>query len=150
MCEMCTVEKNAKEWRQLCDGILGIGWTFITAPADGYRNPTFTYTIGLSERSHPEFIVFGLSDLEVLNTLVPLAEAVMRGQFFDEGDNLAALYPPGSPPRELLRFPDSRTHLVWANDMYRWADEEAIPALQVIPASEPGDDDMPDLIPCLD
>ncbi|WP_328994891.1 DUF4262 domain-containing protein [Kribbella sp. NBC_01245] len=148
MCGMCGGEKIAESWRRICDGILSVGWALVTIPDDGPRNPSFAYTMGLSELGHPEFIVFGRSDLEAHAAVAPLAHAVLRGEFFDEGDDLTRLYPAAASPPQLLRFPDSTTHLLWANDMYRGADDAPIRALHVVWASDLGE--MRQLTSCAD
>ncbi|MFC0625109.1 DUF4262 domain-containing protein [Kribbella deserti] len=148
MCGMCGGEKIAATWRRICDGILSVGWSLVTVSGNGIREPSFAYTMGLSECGHPEFIVFGLGDFESHAAIAPLAQAALGGACFDEGDNLTDLYPPGVSPPRLLRFPDSTTHLLWANDMYRGADDLPIPALQVVWISE-SDDPGRRLIRCL-
>jgi hypothetical protein len=117
--------------RRLEQNILTYGWTVQFVEGDDVRNPAFGYTLGLSLRGHPEIIAFDSDPSWVYLGLKPLAWAVMGGAVFDEGDDLSAYFPPPDTA-ELLRFPDSATHLFTANDMFRQPGQEPIPALQLI------------------
>jgi Domain of unknown function (DUF4262) len=97
---------------------------WVVSPGGGgtdARNPRFSYTVGLSRLDHPEIITFGMCPECAYEAIEPLAAAVLAGRRFDEGDDVTDLYReryPDPPPPQLLRFPDSSTHLLVANDMY--------------------------------
>lgn len=131
MCDRCGGVTNEQVSRQIERNIQTYGWTMQYIEGDGGRNPAFGYSLGLSLYGHPEIIVFDPDPCWVYRGIKPLAWAVMAGAVFDEGDDLSDFFPP--PDRaELLRFPDSATHLYTANDMFREPDQPSIPALQLI------------------
>ncbi len=137
MCDMCGGMTDEQYSRRLEQNILTYGWTVQFVEGDAVRNPAFGYTLGLSLRGHPEIIVFDPDPSWVYLGVKPLAWAVMDGAAFDEGDDLSAYFPPPESA-ELLRFPDSATHLFTANDMFRQPGQEPIPALQLIWPSRVG------------
>jgi hypothetical protein len=130
MCEFCDGLTDTEYWGRMQDRILANGWTVQYVVGEDSRNPTFAYTIGLSRYAHPEIIVFTCHPECAMRSLEPLARAVLDGRRFDEGDDLTGLYP-YSENAELLRFPDSSTHLFMANTMYRTPGQPPIPALQL-------------------
>lgn len=148
MCGMCGQDTVAQAWGSISNGSLVVSWVLVAVPGDGVDIPPCAYTLGLSDYGHPEFITFGLPGPVATAALTPLAKAVTRGHFFDEGDNVAALYPPGAPPPQLLRFPDSAVHLIWGDHIHCRDDDTVPSALQVAWTSEP--DDMPGLTLCVD
>ncbi|WP_185444638.1 DUF4262 domain-containing protein [Kribbella qitaiheensis] len=115
--------------RRLGRDIMRHGWTVQHVDGDGDRNPSFAYTLGLSLHGHPEFIVFDCFPNPAYRALEPLAIAVLAGRRFDEGGDLSGLYV-GRP--QLLRLPDSTTHLLTANDMFRQPGGPPIRALQLL------------------
>ncbi|MEV5962394.1 DUF4262 domain-containing protein [Kribbella sp. NPDC051952] len=117
--------------RQIEQNIQTYGWAMQYIEGDGVRNPAFGYSLGLSLYGHPELIVFDPDPCWAYRGLKPLAWAVMDGAVFDEGDDLSEFFPPPEPA-ELLRFPDSATHLYTANQMFRRPGWPPIPALQLI------------------
>jgi hypothetical protein len=131
MCDRCGGMTDDQYSQRLEQNILTYGWTVQFVEGDGVRNPAFGYTLGLSLRGHPEIIVFDPDPSWVYLGVKPLAWAVMDGAEFDEGDDLSAYFPPPDSA-ELLRFPDSATHLFTANGMFRQPGQEPIPALQLI------------------
>lgn len=72
------------------------------------------------------------------DALAPLAEAVLAGMRFDEGEDVSFLFSGYAevPPPQLLRFPDSSTHLFVANDLFGADDQEPVPALHIFWPSE--------------
>ena len=131
MCDACGGMTDEQYSRRIEQNIQTYGWTMQYVDGDGVRNPAFGYTLGLSLYGHPEIIVFDGDPRWVYQGLKPLAWAVMDGSAFDEGDDLSAYFPP--PERaELLRFPDSATHLFTANSMFRQPGAGPIPALQLL------------------
>lgn len=136
MCDQCGGVTDEQYSRRIVDNIRTYGWTLQYVDADGERNPAFGYTIGLTLRGHPEFIVFDPDPTWAYLGVKPLAWAVLGGAVFDEGDDLTAYFPP--PERaELLRFPDSSVHMFTANAMFRQPGDHPIPALQLIWTSGP-------------
>jgi hypothetical protein len=137
MCLICDGMTKKEYWAMLRNEILTRGWCLVSVEGDGPRNPAFSYTAGLSRCDHAEIIVFGMHPECAREAIEPVAEAVLAGRRFDEGDDLSPLYP--HPERaELLRFPDSSTHLFYANDMYRAAGRPPVPALHLFwPSQEP-------------
>jgi hypothetical protein len=129
MCWKCDGMTDEEYARQIEDHLTTHGWMVNHVENNGGRNPSFAYTVGLSLHSHPEFIIFGCPPYPAYRALEPLAHAVLAGRRFDEGDDLSDLYA-GRP--ELLRLPDSTTHLYAANDMFRQPGEPPIPALQLL------------------
>jgi len=130
MSEFCDGLTDTEYWDRMQDRILANGWTVQYVVGEDSRNPSFAYTIGLSRYAHPEIIVFTCHPECAMRSLEPLARAVLDGRRFDEGDDLTGLYP-YSENAELLRFPDSSTHLFMANTMYRTPGQPPIPALQL-------------------
>ena len=131
MCDRCGGLTDEQYSRQIERNIQTYGWTMQYVDGDGSRNPAFGYTLGLSLYEHPEIIVFDPDPSWTYLVLKPLAWAVLNGAVFDEGDDLSEFFPP--PERaELLRFPDSATHLFTANQMFRRPGDRPIPALQLI------------------
>lgn len=139
MCKMCLGMTSREYVGYVRDTILRHGWAIQYVTGDGEpENPEFAYTVGMSRWDHPEFICFRMCPEHAGRSLNRLAEAVVSGRRFDEGDDLADLFPGSSDPGELLRFPDSSTHLHLANDFYRPAGGRPVPALQFyFPSTSP-------------
>jgi uncharacterized protein DUF4262 len=135
MCVICSGLTEKEYWGWVRSKILQHGWFLQAIEADGPRNPAFAYTVGLSRWDHPELIAFGMHPCCAHAAVTPVASAVMEGQRFDEGSDLSGLYE-FEEPVELLRFPDSSTHLYLANDMYRGAGKPPVPALQLLCPTE--------------
>lgn len=106
------------------------GWTMQYVLGEDARNPSFAYTVGLSRLRHPEIILFDCSLERSYHALSQLAWPVVTGMTFDEGDDLSYYYPL-SERAELLRFPDSSTHLHIANALFG-RPTEPVPALQLL------------------
>lgn len=137
MCLICDGMTRKEYWAMLRNEILTRGWCLVSVEDGGPRIPAFSYTVGLSRRDHPEIIAFGMHPSCARDAIEPVADAVFAGRAFDEGDDLSALYP-HLEPAELLRFPDSSTHLLYANEMYRGAGRPPVPAVQLFwPSQEP-------------
>jgi hypothetical protein len=130
MCDECSHLTVEQAQEILRTEILAEGWCVMAFEGDGVRNPPFAYTIGLSRIDHPEFITFGMHRECADAAIWPLASAVVEGRRFDEGDDLAELYPQQERP-QLLRFPDSSFHLIIANELYRTPGGPPVPALQL-------------------
>jgi Domain of unknown function (DUF4262) len=131
MCDVCGGITNDEYLQRLVDNIRTYGWTLQFIEGDDQRSPAFAYTLGLSLRGHPEFITFNCRPESVQGDLEPLIQAVLEGERFDEGADLSRYYPAARKP-ELLRFPDSTTHLYTANGMFRRAGDPPIEALQFV------------------
>jgi hypothetical protein len=131
MCDVCGGITNDEYLQRLVDNIRTHGWTLQFIEGDDQRNPPFAYTLGLSLRNHPEFITFNCRPESVQRDLEPVIQAVLDGDRFDEGDDLSRYYSAERKP-ELLRFPDSTTHLYTANGMFRRAGDPPIEALQFV------------------
>ncbi|MET9272635.1 DUF4262 domain-containing protein [Kribbella sp. NPDC003557] len=131
MCDQCGGLTDERYSRQIERNIQTYGWTMQFVEGDGDRNPAFGYTLGLSLYRHPEIIVFEPEPCHAYLGLKPLAWAVMEGAAFDEGDDLSSLFPPPHTA-ELLRFPDSASHLFTANAMFRQPGQPPLPALQLV------------------
>jgi hypothetical protein len=131
MCDRCGGMTNEQYSRQLERNIQTYGWTMQYVEGDGRRNPAFGYSLGLSLYGHPEIIVFDPDPAWAYRGVQPLAVAVINGDVFDEGTDLAAYFPPPQSAA-LLRFPDSATHLFTANQMFRQPGDAPIPALQLV------------------
>jgi hypothetical protein len=130
MCEMCGIA-DEEYAEQIATKIRSNGWTTQYVLSEDERNPGYGYTLGLSLHLHPEFIVFDEVPDRAYLALKPLAWAVIQGREFDEGDDLSEFYPPPDQA-ELLRFPDSSTHLLAANGMFRLHGGPPIAALQLV------------------
>jgi hypothetical protein len=136
VCHLCDGMTEQDYRVRIIRGIHQYGWAVQYVESDGDRNPSFAYTVGLSRVCHPEIIVFDCTPERGYHALRQLAWPVVIGMRFDEGDDLSDFYPP--PERaELLRFPDSSTHLFTANDIYRRDGDPPIPALQLFWADPP-------------
>lgn len=127
MCDICGGITNPEYEQRLLTNIARYGWTVQFIEGDNERNPPYAYTLGLSLHGHPEFITFNCHQDLVARELQPLAEAVLGGRQFDEGDDLHDLLLP-----RLLRLPDSTTHLYTANTMFRRPGEPPIESLQLV------------------
>ena len=131
MCDICGGMTDDEYSEQVATSIGTFGWCVQYVMGEDKRNPGYAYTVGLSLHRHPEFIVFDQLAERAYFALEPLAWAVLEGRRFDEGNDLSEYYPP--PARaQLLRFPDSSTHLLLANVMFRNPGEPAIEALQLV------------------
>jgi hypothetical protein len=137
MCDVCGGLSDDEYSEQLATSIGTFGWCLQYVLGEDRRNPGYAYTVGLSLHRHPELIIFDHLAERAYLALEPLAWAVLEGRRFDEGDDLSEYYPP--PGRaELLRFPDSSTHLLLANVMFRDPGEPPIAALQLLwPGKQP-------------
>lgn len=136
MCLMCEGMTAAQYRGKLRDIILRRGWAVVAVEDGGDSEPAFGYTVGLSRWDHPELIMFGAHAPCCATALDRIAELVCDGRRFDEGADLSAVFPEGRG--ELLRFPDSSTHLFVANEFYRPAGGAPVPALQLyFPARTP-------------
>lgn len=129
MCFKCDGMTDEEFVRQIEQHLTTHGWMVNHVEADGERNPSFAYTLGLSLHGHPELIIFDCPPYPAYRALEPLALAVLAGRRFDEGDDVNDLYA-GRP--QLLRLPDSSTHLYVANDLFRRPGGPPIPALQLV------------------
>ncbi|WP_020387261.1 DUF4262 domain-containing protein [Kribbella catacumbae] len=128
MCDLCGGITSPEYEQRLLANIQRYGWTVQFVEGDhGGRNPAYAYTLGLSLHGHPEFITFNCRPELVARDLEPLAQAVLAGRQFDEGDDLGDLFRP-----RLLRLPDSTTHLYTANTMFRRPGDPPIRALQFV------------------
>jgi hypothetical protein len=136
MCMMCEGMTEREYWTYVRGRILEHGWFLQAVEGEDHRNPPFAYTVGLSRLGHPELIAFGMHPECAHAAVEPLVRQVLAGRRFDEGDDLTAVY--DDLPPELLRFPDSSTHLFVANDLYRAPGRPPVPALQVFWPSEIG------------
>ncbi len=131
MCDVCGGISAPEFSRSIEAKVRTYGWTLLYVQGDGERNPGFGYTVGLTQYDHPEIIVFDPVPASAYLSLKPLAWAVLEGNTFGEGDDLAAFFPP--PERaELLEFPDSGIHLFTANSIFRAAGDPPLPALQLV------------------
>jgi hypothetical protein len=131
MCDICGGMTDDEYAMRIVDNIRTHGWTVQYVLGEDQRNPPFGYTLGLSLRGHPEFIIFNCPQDGTYKTLEPLAHAVLGGRRFDEGDDISDFYA-GPEKAHLLRFPDSSTHLYTANRMLRQPGEPLVAALQVV------------------
>lgn len=93
----------------------------------GEGEPQFGYTVGLSLRGYPEFVLFGL-DLELTHGLLSdLANAVLRsGMTFATGDRIHRLL--SEMPVELCRVAQPSEHLFMAVAL---AERRSHPAIEV-------------------
>jgi hypothetical protein len=137
MCDRCGGVTHKGYTRQIEQNIQTYGWSMQYVEGDAGRNPAFAYTLGLSLQGHPEIIVFDSDPCWSYRGVKPLAWAVMGGASFDEGDDLSEFFLPPDAA-ELLRFPDSATHLYTANYMFRRPGHPPIPALQLLWPSRVG------------
>lgn len=139
MCLMCQGWSRADVVAMLRDRILTFGYTIIDISSDGPANPPFAYTAGLSRVDHPELVFFGGHPDCAYQALEAIARLVVgEGRRFDEGSDLDGVYGPSGKGARLLRFPDSSTHLIYANEFYRRAGGPPVPALQLLwPNREP-------------
>jgi hypothetical protein len=139
MCLMCQGWSRAEMVAMLRDRILTYGYTIIDVGGDGPANPPYAYTAGLSRVDHPELIFFGAHPDCAYQALEAIARLVVReGRRFDEGSSLDDVYGPSGRGGQLLRFPDSSAHLIFANEFYRKAGGPPVPALQLLwPEREP-------------
>jgi hypothetical protein len=137
MCDVCGGITDEEFEERLVTNIRTYGWTAQYVVGEGARNPAFAYTLGLSLYQHPELIIFNCPVEQVQQILGPIAQAVLDGQEFDEGSDLGRVFPACPPAQvpQLLRMPDSSTHLYTANDMFRPPGEPPLPALQIISPS---------------
>jgi hypothetical protein len=131
MCDICGGMTDDDYAMRIAGNIQVHGWTVQYVLGEDRRNPPFGYTLGLSLRGHPEFIIFNCPQDGTYKTLEPLAQAVLGGRRFDEGDDLSEFYA-GPEKAQLLRFPDSSTHLYAANSMFRQPGQPPVAALQVV------------------
>jgi Domain of unknown function (DUF4262) len=131
MCDLCDGLSEHDYQQRIIRNVRRYGWTVQYVLGEDSRNPSFAYTIGLSRVRHPEIILFDRPPEQAFHALRQLAWPVVTGLSFDEGDDLSDFYPPGERA-ELLRFPDSSTHLFAANALYRRDDEPPVPALQLL------------------
>ena len=134
MCDVCG-GMTAEEYEdRLVTNIRTYGWTAQYVEGEDDRNPAFAYTLGLTLHRHPEFIMFNCRLDQVGRIFMPVVQAVLDGRRFDEGTDLSAYYPhyPSAETPQLLRLPDSSTHLYTANTMFRRPGDPPIPALQLL------------------
>jgi hypothetical protein len=74
--------------QKVLDDIAGFGWHVLLIPEDD-EGPPFGYTIGMLKTfGHPEFVVVGLTDPEVMHQFLnALGAEVKRGRRFASGDS---------------------------------------------------------------
>lgn len=81
----------------------GVGIQHVFGDAEG---PGFSYTVGLFEADHPEFIVFGFSEEMALRLLNDLADAVLKRHVrFEANDRVHDLF--RDAPAHLMPAVDS-------------------------------------------
>jgi uncharacterized protein DUF4262 len=127
MCATCQGITPAEYWDLLTSSILERGW-FVQATEDG--ETPLAYTVGLTMLGHPELIVFGMDPGPAEDVLAAVAEQVLAGREFTDGDDVSSLYD-AHEPVVLLELPDSAVHLHRANDLYRETGGPPVPALQL-------------------
>ena len=131
MCEMCHGKSRRQMLRDAKKKIDRFGWTNISvrASSDG---PMFTYTAGLVQFGHPEFIVLGLEPSAAQNLLNGLAIAVAgdHHHHFLPGMKVTA----EGREAELVQVDRSDNWLLMAEELCG----RAVPALQVVWADADG------------
>lgn len=105
------------------------GWLVQGVGGDG-DDPPFAYTVGLTVRDVPEFIVCGLAMPTAHTILNDLGERVRAGQRFTDGDVLSDVL--RDYDVRLVAVSDTRERLRVANTLFGGADGTAVRALQVV------------------
>ncbi|HZO67698.1 MAG TPA: DUF4262 domain-containing protein [Kribbellaceae bacterium] len=129
MCATCQGITAAEYWDLLTSSILERGW-FVQATEGNDGDSPYAYTVGLTMLGHPELVVFGMEPAPAEDVLAAVAEQVLAGREFTDGDDVSFLYD-ARDPVILLQLPDSSTHLHRANDLYRESAGPPVPALQL-------------------
>ena len=94
----------------------------------------FGYTVGLTERGHPDLMVRGLGPRETAGLLNRWAGAVLDGQILDAGHLLCE--GPAGTTWELVPVRRATRVLAWASRYYR-PSGRSVAALELIPARRP-------------
>lgn len=132
MCMMCSDGRSVAEHiGMIRRRVREHGWTLVYVSGDDERNPSFGYTVGLTQYGQPELIMFDEVPGRCGTVLNRLARLSCFGRVFDEGDDLSDIVPEAGERLSVLCFPDSATHLYLANDLYRGPFAPALPALQI-------------------
>jgi hypothetical protein len=87
MCEGWTSDEVAAD---LDDRVRRHGWTLIGV-ADRDGGPTWTYTVGLADRDHPELLVANVKVDRATEVLADLATRVVGGERFGDARRTAYL-----------------------------------------------------------
>lgn len=95
----------------------------------------FGYTVGLTERHHPELLVRGLAARETAELLNGWGGAVLAGDVFDEGHILCE--GPSGRRWELVAVPRPVQELVWAARYYGRDQLGHRPPLELVPLPGP-------------
>lgn len=93
------------------------GLLVIAVPPGDEGEPGFHYTVGLTEYGYPELVVYGVADEMGHWLLNNLADRVVEGETFSDGDPVSEMLQDNYQPRlwTVTRFKDS---LGVAFDMY--------------------------------
>ncbi|MFN3602282.1 MAG: DUF4262 domain-containing protein [Dietzia sp.] len=95
----------------------------------------FGYTVGLTDRGHPELLVRGLGARETAGLLNRWGGCVLDGQVLDAGHLLCE--GPDEPTWELVPVRRPSRTLRWAGRYYRTAGTGGLTALELVPARRP-------------
>ncbi|RZQ64981.1 DUF4262 domain-containing protein [Amycolatopsis suaedae] len=112
------------------DMIRRYGWAIEYVYGSQRSGPPFGYTVGLSGYEHPELILFGWGTANTGYMLNELGARIREGDRMYDGRIVA--FEEGVHRALLIEVPDSATHLVAANRVYREPGEPPVPALQVV------------------
>lgn len=152
MCEMCNGMSRRKVVEQTKLTIARHGWQ-IQLVDGSLTSPAFGYTIGLTERRHPEILVTGRRQAETVDLLSEAAGRVLQHDHALEAGMTLELrartvyLAPVESPRRVLRIAGSvygrrlrALQAVWADDAGRlpWAQEVPDVLTQPLYGAPPG------------
>ena len=95
----------------------------------------FGYTVGLTDRGHPELLARGLGARETAAVLTRWGGSVLDGRVLDAGHLLCE--GPDGPTWELVPVRRPSRTLRWAGRYYRTTGTGGLTALELVPAGRP-------------
>jgi len=108
-----------------------VGWALqYVFDGEDEQVPPYCYTIGLHELGHPELLVVGLDHGTAAHLLNTVGERIRHGEWLRVGDVLTV--DERSNRLEVRTVPNPGDILFSANRHYRRADEDSIPAYQLV------------------
>lgn len=130
MCEICQGKSRRQVMAETKIAVARYGWSMIMVEGE-LTSPAFGYTVGLTERRHPELLITGRTSSETTGLLTMLTDMIL-----DHGHDLTAGLTLELPERNVYLAPmeQPRDVLLMAAKIYSWR----VQALQAVWADNSG------------